>query len=113
MFQGATIRAGGRIDLLSVVPGTSRMYPIIPFVLQSLVVIFSMAAGLFWMSSATGHKVGAGLDWPPWKPTSLVVPPSERAAHQAKWNTRAAFCASIAAIAQALFFLYEHPLPSQ
>jgi hypothetical protein len=78
----------------------------ISFLLQFFVVMFSMFAGMFWMASAYGHAVK--LVWPPWKPTSLVVLPSERPAHQAKWNGRAALCASIAAIAQALFFINQY-----
>lgn len=82
------------------------MIPIIPFVLQAIVAIFSMLAGMFWMASAYGHTVA--LAWPPWRPTPLVVPPSERADHQVKWNGRAALCASIAAIAQAFYFMYDY-----
>ena len=76
------------------------------FILSFLVVLFSLGAGGFWMASATGHTVV----WP-WQ-TSKPVPASERAAHQAYWNARAALCAAIAAIAQALLFLIEHYNPA-
>jgi hypothetical protein len=76
------------------------------FPLSALVVLFSLGAGGFWMASAYGYTVV----WP-WQ-TSKPVPPSELAAHQAYWNARAALCAAIAAIAQALLFLIEHYNPA-
>jgi hypothetical protein len=72
------------------------------FILQAFAAIFSMLAGIFWMSAAYGRTVGY-----PWK-QSRPVPPAERPAHQAKWNARAALFASLAAMCQALSFLAEH-----
>ncbi len=68
------------------------------FLLQACVVIFSLLAGAFWMSAATGTSVG---------PNSRPVPLAGRREHQAKWNA-AAFSASIAAIAQAANFFIEY-----
>jgi hypothetical protein len=73
--------------------------------LQFAVVILSLLSGAFWLASATGR----GIDWP-WRP--IVNPTREELpAHQAKWNSAAAGCAAGAALAQAVFFLIERPLP--
>jgi hypothetical protein len=72
------------------------------FPLQALVAIFSLLAGLFWMGSGYGRAI-----WPPWKP-SMPVALDKLPAHQSYWNARAALCASIAAICQAVLFLVEH-----
>jgi len=74
--------------------------------LQFPIAAFSMLAGVFWMAAAYGHTVGA-----PWQPPQPVAP-NERAEHQAKWNGRAAVSASIAAIFQAVFLLYQMGFPS-
>lgn len=79
------------------------------FLLQAAVVIFSLLAGGFWMSAATGRTMAPF----PWQ-QSRQVPLAGIQQHQAKWNARAALCASIAAIAQAGLFFIEyyvlHPL---
>jgi len=72
------------------------------FLLQFFVVIFSLCAAMFWFSSAIGRTVT-----PPWR-DSQPVPPADLPAHQAKWNAWAAFCAAIAALAQAVLFLSDH-----
>jgi len=72
------------------------------FLLQFFVAIFSLLAGGFWMASSTGHTIGT-----PWHEIR-PVPPAGLIEHQAKWNARAALCASIAAICQALTFLADH-----
>jgi hypothetical protein len=69
------------------------------YLLQAVVVIFSLLAGWFWMVSATGY------------PLEFRFRPARRIDQthlpifQSRWNARAAFCASVAAIAQALLFL--------
>ena len=79
------------------------------FVLQAFVVIFSLLAGGFWMSAATGWTIAPF----PWQ-QSRPVPLAGIRDHQAKWNAWAAFSASIAALAQAILFFLEyyifHPL---
>jgi hypothetical protein len=69
--------------------------------LSALSAIFSMLAGGFWMAAAYGYTVGM-----PWD-ISQPVPETELGAHQRKWNARAALCAAIAAILQALLFVVE------
>jgi hypothetical protein len=66
----------------------------------------TMLAAMFWMTSAFGRT----LEWPPWN-KSKAVPPDQLAAHQARWNANAALCAGIAALCQAVLFLYETGLP--
>ena len=73
--------------------------------LQFAIVLFSLLSGGFWLASATGRA----FDWP-WR-KAVKVPPEDLPAHQSRWNAKAAGCAAIAAIAQAIFFLLEHPLP--
>lgn len=73
------------------------------FVLQALVIIFSLLAGGFWMSAATGRPITPFL-WQEPRP----IPPEGIRDHQAKWNAWAAFSASLAAIAQAILFLLEN-----
>ena len=79
------------------------------FLLQAAVVIFSLLAAGFWLSAATG-RTGSPLPWQ----QGRVIPPDELAAHQAKYNARAAACASVAAVAQAVLFFIQfyvlHPL---
>jgi hypothetical protein len=72
------------------------------FFSQFLVVLFSMMAGMFWLSAANGTHVGYPCQIP-WK-----VAAKNLADHQAKWNSRAALCASVAAIAQALSFVFQY-----
>jgi hypothetical protein len=69
--------------------------------LGALSAIFSMLAGGFWVAAAYGYTVGM-----PWD-ISQPVPETELAAHQRKWNARAALCAAVAAILQALLFAVE------
>ena len=71
------------------------------FALSAFGAPFSMLAGGFWMAAAYGHTVFPLLDAP------MPVSESDLPAHQAKWNARAALCASIAAILQAFLFLVE------
>jgi len=71
---------------------------------QAGIFLASARAGVFWLASAIGKTVE-----PPWR-KSQDVPPELRAAHQAKWNTRAAAAASIAALLQGIQILYHHPL---
>jgi hypothetical protein len=73
------------------------------FLLQALLVIFSLLAGAFWLTSATG-RVSSLL---PWRPVR-TIPPAELPAFQAKFNAVAAGCASVAAIAQAALFFLEY-----
>jgi hypothetical protein len=61
--------------------------------------IFSILAGISWLTSATGRRPFHG-SW--LGPAPLIEDPVERAAHQAHWNTLAALFASIAAMGQAL-----------
>jgi hypothetical protein len=76
--------------------------PNVVFFLQFLVAIFSMFAGGFWMAAAYGRTVGY-----PWQ-QSQAVPADALMVHQTKWNGRAALNASLAAIAQALSFVFDH-----
>jgi hypothetical protein len=76
--------------------------PNVVFFFQAFVAIFSMAAGGFWLASSTGHTVGS-----PWHEIRHV-PLAGLMDHQIKWNARAALCASIAAICQALSFFADH-----
>jgi hypothetical protein len=71
------------------------------FPLSAFSAIFSMLAGSFWMAAAYGRTVD-----PPWRDTK-VVSEADLPAHQAKWNARAALCASVAAILQTFLFLVE------
>jgi hypothetical protein len=73
--------------------------------LQFTVVLFSLLAGGFWLASATGRT----MEFLPWRPVKDVQP-SELVTHQAKWNARAAMCAAVSAIAQAIIFLLQNPL---
>jgi hypothetical protein len=75
------------------------------FIFNAVVVIFSLCAGAFWMASATGRTLPH--PWKPWE-SSQPVPLVDLPNHQSYWNARAALCASIAAIAQALLFLYSY-----
>jgi hypothetical protein len=68
---------------------------------EVVIAIFSMLAGGFWMSAAYATTE---MVWP-WQ-TARPLPESARARHQIIWNGRAAVCASIAAILQALLFLF-------
>jgi|HubBroStandDraft_6_1064221.scaffolds.fasta_scaffold59678_5 hypothetical protein len=77
----------------------------IQFAWQASIACTSMVAGLFWMASAYGNTV-----WPPWAPV-VPVPVDQLAAHQTKWNGRAALSASIAAILQATWVLYTNVPP--
>jgi hypothetical protein len=72
------------------------------FPLQAFSAIFSLLAGGFWMAAAYGYTVTM-----PWD-VSRPVPESELAIHQRKWNARAALCAAIAAILQALTFIVQN-----
>lgn len=76
--------------------------PNVVFFLQFLVAIFSLLAGGFWMAAAYGRTVGY-----PWQ-ESRAVPLDSLMDHQTKWNGRAALCASLAAITQALSFVFDH-----
>jgi hypothetical protein len=71
---------------------------------QTAIFLASTCAGVFWMASAYGKTVT-----PPWR-TSVTVPPEALPTHQAKWNGRAAACASIAALIQGVQILYNSPL---
>ena len=72
------------------------------FFAQFLVIIFSLLAGMFWLSAANGTTVGY-----PWQVPRKVAP-ADLAGHQTKWNSRAAFSASAAAIAQAFSFAFQY-----
>jgi hypothetical protein len=74
----------------------------IVFFFQAFVAIFSMAAGGFWMAAAYGRTVG--YSWQESRP----VPLAGLMEHQMKRNGRAAACASMAAICQALSFVFDH-----
>jgi hypothetical protein len=67
---------------------------------QTATVIFSMFAGIAWLTSATGRRLFH--KWPWFGTAPLIEDPIERANYQAHWNTLAALFAAIAAIAQAL-----------
>jgi len=75
----------------------------IAFFLNAFVVLFSLFAGWFWMLSALGFTFE-----PPWKDPHRVEP-AELPAHQSRWNACAASCAALAAMFQALLFLYNSP----
>jgi hypothetical protein len=77
---------------------------VVAFLLQGSLVIFSLLAVGFWMSSATGHTLAI---FPPWRASRPVLP-VDLPAYQAKFNARAAGCAAVAAVAQALLFMFEH-----
>jgi hypothetical protein len=61
------------------------------FILNSLVVISSLLAGLFWLASATGYTIAY-----PWKLSKPSVPvaPADLPAHETYWNAPAALCVS-------------------
>jgi hypothetical protein len=67
--------------------------------LELCVIVFSLAAGVCWMASAYGHTIT-----PPWKLSARLLPEA-LPTHQSLWNSRAAFCAAIAAIAQGFLFM--------
>jgi hypothetical protein len=69
--------------------------------LGALSAIFSLMAGGFWMAAAYGRSVF------PLMGPSQPISESDLPQHQAKWNARAALCASIAAIGQAMVFFVE------
>jgi hypothetical protein len=71
------------------------------FPLGALSAIFSLLAGGFWMSAAYGKSVEF-----PWQQPRRI-PLAGMPAHQAKWNARAALCASVVSILQAVLFLYD------
>jgi hypothetical protein len=71
------------------------------FLLSALSALFSLLAGGFWMAAAYGKSVE--FPWQQPRRIALAGMPE----HQAKWNGRAALCASIAAISQAILFLVE------
>jgi hypothetical protein len=75
------------------------------FPLGAFSAIFSLLAGGFWMSAAYGRTVEF-----PWQ-QSVPVSEGDLVGHQTKWNGRAALCASVAAILQAVLILYEKALP--
>jgi hypothetical protein len=75
-----------------------------PFFLNFLVVLFSLLAGGFWLASALGRTISFQKPWT----ASQPVPPNDLPAHQSYYNARAALCASVAAIAQAILFLYTY-----
>jgi hypothetical protein len=75
---------------------------LINFLLQAGVVIFSLLAAWFWMTSALGRTIGSSQQ------PSRPVAPADLPAHQAYWNARAALCAAGAAVFQALAFLYRY-----
>jgi hypothetical protein len=80
------------------------------FLLQCLVVIFSMLAGMFWMSSASTSSRIVFLFWPPWRKPKLMMKADDPFAHQAyqaKRNNRAAFLREHCSIAQAILFAVE------
>jgi hypothetical protein len=79
------------------------------FLLQALVVALSMFAGMFWMNAASVSRQVEPVFWP-WRIPKFVTMADDPAAHQlyqAKWNARAAFCACIAALAQAVLFMID------
>jgi hypothetical protein len=71
---------------------------------QIAIFLASACAAVFWMSSANGSTVR----WP-WH-TSEKVPLEEFAAHQAKWNSRAAVATGLTAALQGIQILYHSPL---
>jgi hypothetical protein len=75
----------------------------IAFLLNAFVVLFSLLAGWFWMLSALGFAIE-----PPWRDPHPVES-AERPAHQYRWNVRAASCTALAAVFQALLFIYNSP----
>jgi hypothetical protein len=70
------------------------------FPIEALSAIFSILAGGFWISAAYAMTE---VTWP-WR-TPRPVPEVDRPRHQLIWNRRAAVCAAIAAILQAVLFL--------
>jgi hypothetical protein len=75
-------------------------FPSATYLLQAAVVVFSLLAGWFWMVSATGYSIQFRIGRPAHR-----IDPAHLPVFQTRWNARAAFCASFAAIAQALLFL--------
>jgi hypothetical protein len=77
--------------------------PSFTYLLQAVITIFSVLAGWFWMTSATGYPINFRFG------KARRVDPADFPTFQSCWNARAAFCAAIAALAQAVFFLYTYP----
>lgn len=75
--------------------------------LQIGVVFCSMLAAIFWMASATGYK----LTWRFWQ-NATMVDQAQRSEHQTRWNANAAAMTGLTAVFQAIFFLYQNPLPT-
>jgi hypothetical protein len=76
---------------------------VIGFLVQAIVVLFSLLAGWFWMVSATGYPISSRFG------RAERVEPPDLAPFQSPRNASAAFCAAVAAIAQAAVFLLAHP----
>jgi hypothetical protein len=78
------------------------------FILQALVVMFSLLAGGFWAKSAGVPipNVTAGTSW------GGSGPFPDALKEQARWNRYAAISAAIAAVVQAVQFLVQNPLGS-
>ena len=76
------------------------------FLIQVAGVATSLLAGWFWMVSATARPIT-------WQGAGPPIDPAQRAAFQSRWNARAALCAAIAAIAQALVFLPQIHVATQ
>jgi hypothetical protein len=70
---------------------------------QIAIFLGSACAAAFWMSSANGDTIR-------WRGPSQKVPPEEFAAHQAKWNSRAAVATGLTAAMQGIQILYHNPL---
>jgi hypothetical protein len=68
---------------------------------QVAIFLASTCAAVFWFCSATGQTVAS-----PWR-RSEKVPPEALAAHQAKWNARAAAAAAVTALLQGIQILYH------
>ena len=75
------------------------------YVLQSLIVLFSLMAGGFWTKSAM-VKLPNMMENTTWAGTGAFP---DALQSQAKWNRFAAVSAAIAAAAQAALFLIGHP----
>lgn len=89
----------GILDWLLLVPSFS-------YLIQAIIVIFSLFAAWFWLSSATGYPIIFRFR----SGRAPRVNPADLPAFQSRWNARAAICAAIAALAQAALFLYAYPL---
>jgi hypothetical protein len=78
----------------------------LPYLLQALVVIFSLLAGGFWAKSAAVSLPNM-MENTTWAGTGAFPDALQK---QARWNRLAAGSAALAAVFQALLFLFQNPI---